>query len=136
MSDCETITELEHCTIEDIGMEITGEDAPPLVAAINEYLSAFAKPAKCDQPGSLTGTCDCLKCGRRLNGLLGTFTWGMVNGEGYCSNCHWPARYYHDIKDAEGERIFDRRLELHLQYHPDYVTQGDVNETASEEELT
>lgn len=37
----------------------------------------------------------CVDCGRTLGGLLGSFTWGLVNGAGECSNCGFLYVYYH-----------------------------------------
>ena len=98
------------CTLESIGMKITGKDAPPIIAACNEYLSIFA-----DTDGK------CPNCDRTLGGLLGTFTWGICSGEGTCAGCGWPCRAHHDIKDAAGEAIFDRMLQCVLPYHPSGV---------------
>lgn len=110
-------TEVKHCTIEDIGLEITGEDAPPIIDAINKYLADFAGKV-------------CPKCGSKLGGMFGAFTWGLAHGEGYCTGgftgkrCGWPARGYHDIKDANGESLFEQRLPIVLAYHPDAVEEG------------
>lgn len=100
--------EMKVCTITDIGIEINGEDAPPLVAAINKYLSVFAKPRHDDGSGDQS----CLKCGAKLNGFLGSFTQGIIHGEGTCGECGWPCR-----------NIFNGPLEMILQYHPEHVTQ-------------
>lgn len=117
-----TNIEIEHCTVDDIGLEITGADAPPLIAALNEYLSAFAKPIKSDREGGgMVGNTLCLKCGETLDGILGTFQWGLAHGEGTCSKCGWPARAYHRPKDNGGEEMFNQVLEMILQYHPENV---------------
>jgi hypothetical protein len=50
--------------------------------------------------------------------MLGTFRWGLQNGEGTCQRCGWPGRGLHDPK-KNGESVFNRRLEIILQYHPD-----------------
>lgn len=113
---------VEVCTMVDIGMEIKGKDAPPIIAAINRYLEAFAKPIRKEGGGFLVGGLECLSCGRALNGALGTFEWGIASGEGTCSNCNWPARAHHRPKDEDGDMIFDRALEIILQYHPNHVT--------------
>ena len=128
----------EVCTISDIGIEITGSDAPPfvrpgtkaagLVAAINDYLSIFAKPVRRKGGASFLGKFECLNCGEPLGGMLSHFRWGIVHGEGECS-CGWPCRAYHRPKDDDGE-IFDRPLEIILQYHPSGVAvRTDENET-------
>lgn len=99
----------EPCTIADIGMEITGADAEPIITALGEYLSVFAKPNRVD------GHHKCLKCGATLDGFLGSFTWGIQWGEGRCTECGWPGRGYHVPKDAE-DKIFNVPLQIILQY--------------------
>ena len=112
----------EVCTSADVGIEITGSDAQPMAAAINKYLSIFAKPVKRDGGGNMMlGDYECLKCGKPLGGALGSFQWGLAHGEGNCSGCGWPCRVYHRPKDSDGE-IFNRALEVILQYHPSNVT--------------
>lgn len=115
-----TIIDVDVCTIADIGISLTGEDAPAVIDTLNEYLSAFAKPVKREGGSSFAmGHFDCLNCGEPLGGMLGHFRWGMVHGEGTCS-CGWPCRAYHWPKDSHGE-IFDGPLEIILQYHPSNV---------------
>jgi hypothetical protein len=116
------------CTLADLDMEITGEDAPPLIAAINKYLEAFARPVLNDKPNLINGAYKCLKCDKPLTGALGTFQWGIVHGEGVCISCGWPCRGYHDPKNDDGESIFERPLPIVLQYHPrDVSRKGDEN---------
>ncbi|MBT7243677.1 MAG: hypothetical protein HN879_09695 [Flavobacteriaceae bacterium] len=108
-----------HCTPDDLGMKITGEDAGPFIAAMEEYLLLFAKPTK-----------HCLKCEAYLTGMLGSFTWGLANGEGTCSDCGYPARAHHYPKLPDGTGLMegDQPIQLILQYHPDHVTSGDSDE--------
>jgi len=125
----DTDAKLEFCTMADIGMEITGEDSASVVESLNEYLKAFAKPNRVRDGNVLQGGFDCIKCGKPTSGVMGTFTWGIAHGEGFCQNCNWPARAYHRPKDKDGEEIFNRPLEFILQYHPDSVTQqGDEHD--------
>lgn len=71
----------------------------------SEYLKeSFALP---DAHGT------CLNCGKS-----GTFTWGLVHGEGHCAECGWPARLYHFVKGTDGNETRIVRL---LQYHPDGI---------------
>lgn len=77
-------------------------------AALDSYFAQFVAPEN--------GIC--VNCHRVLDGLLGSFQWGLVNGEGSCGQCGYPARALHDPKDEQGS-IFERRLQLILQYHPD-----------------
>jgi len=116
----EPVIDIKKCTCESIGIEITGKDAPSLVAAINKYLEVFAEPISSgDNSGSMIfGSVRCLRCGSMLDGAFGTFKWGMVHGEGFCSECSWPARAYHVPEDDDG-KIFDQPLQRILQYHPD-----------------
>lgn len=109
--------QVKHCTIDDLGIAITGEDAKPLVDAINEYCNKFA---------STGGTCP--KCNAKLGGLLGSFAWGLCHGEGVCTgglkgSCGWPCRAYHRPKDADGKEIFNGPVCAILAYHPEFVTQ-------------
>ena len=110
------------CTVEDIGLKLTGPDALPYIAAMNDYLAAFAKPIQRDhgEENWLTGSRLCLKCLRVLDGVLGTFQWGLASGEGKCSKCGWPCRAHH-VPKLDGENIFDGVLEQMLQYHPNHV---------------
>ena len=114
-----------RCTAADAGITITPQlpdaesEAAELTGVLDSYFELFARPVR-TEGGVLAGGLQCLKCGRPLNGLLGTFRWGIVNGEGACANCGWPARAFHAPKDGSGE-IFDSRLEIILQYHPDDV---------------
>lgn len=116
------MSEISFCDIEAIGMSIRGEDAKPLVDALNAYLSAFAAPPRRKGGGNfLQGELCCPNCGKSLCGAFGTFTWGIAFGEGECSNCGWPCRGIHNPKDADGIPIFNRPLEIVLPYHPSYV---------------
>ena len=83
------------------------------------YLAAFVAPRLSESELAL----NCLGCGEDLyragiaGFLLGaaTFTWGLANGEGYCSGCGYPTRMYHRL--PEGTATFP------LQYHPDDLVQ-------------
>lgn len=116
--------DIDHprATCESIGVKITAREpeaeaeAVATIALIDSYLSDFAKP-----------TGKCLKCGVHTAGLMGAFLggmeWDLVHGEMRCRTCRWPGRGYHDIKDEKGESLFDRPLQLVLQYHPSVVKQ-------------
>lgn len=118
----QTAEAINVCTIADVGLEITGADAPSLIEAINAYLSFFAKPVVGGSDGGfLFGKQKCLKCGKTLGGLLGSFQWGLASGEGTCRGCGWPCRIHHCPKDADGN-IFVQPLMVILQYHPRHVT--------------
>ena len=57
---------------------------------------------------------DCVECGMTLGGLLGTFGWGIVNGQGSCGQCGFPYQYLHRFPrpadPAKGKR---RDMVLH-----------------------
>ncbi len=82
---------------------------------IQFYAHTFAQPSEENE---------CLECGERLGGMMGSFRWGICHGEGICSNCGWPARAYHNPKTKEGEEVTGF-FECILQYHPDFVTKND-----------
>ena len=111
-------------------LNVADDTTPDVIAALNQYFAPFAritfeaeraedgKPVMDDQP--------CINCGKPLLGGVssfwngGGFKWGLVHGEGQCSECGWPARMYHFIKDAAGDDLVTLRNIL-LQYHPDFV---------------
>jgi len=108
---------IEHCSFDKLFHTKDGSPPDPNVqAAIDKYLAPFAVPA---EEGK------CLRCGSIQGGLMGAilggFTYGIQHGEGWCSNCNWPARANHYIKDASGKTILT--LRAILQYHPDVVVQ-------------
>jgi len=47
----------------------------------------------------------CLDCGWRLGGLLGTFTWGIIHGQGSCHNCGFPYQYYHCFPQLDDHTV-------------------------------
>lgn len=122
---------IKKCTLGDIGIllkpanedddsEETLQTAKKMTDAVNVYLQAFAAPLIVEHPNRISGTRECLKCGERLDGLMGTFKWGLVHGEGSCSGCGWPCRVYHSPK-MDGEEIFTSVVSVMLQYHPSVV---------------
>jgi len=113
-----TTESVKVCTATDL-FNIEGEDAGDTIKILDEYLSIFAAPEKDGK---------CLHCDTVLDGMLGSFTWGLCSGEGKCSNCGWPARAHHNPENNEGP-LFERHLEVILQYHPDNVTMDTERET-------
>lgn len=109
-------TDLPHCRLEHVFLQITGPDSEKTIELVNAYLHSFVgdegKCPKCDSP---------------LRNTMGSFYWGLVHGEAHCSGsmsnerCGWPCRAIHDIKDADGQSLFNRPLFLILPYHPEYV---------------
>jgi len=105
---------VSHCRVDEVFAEHKGDG---VVAYLAEYLKPFATPILREKEHSTEFLC--LNCGSSLNGfLLGTFQWGIVHGEGFCSKCHWPARLYHYLKLPDGT---EGRIVFMLQYHPDFV---------------
>lgn len=108
----------EHSTSDHIleGLEdVLAENMEKL----ENYFSNFLTPRE-----------NCVLCGESLLGLLGSFTWGLAHGEGFCYKCGYPARAYH--RDVAGVIDF---LNLILQYHPDALeTKAERMEREEKEE--
>lgn len=102
-------SECGHCNHSDLGIKISGEGAAEVLKTVDDYLACFAKP-----------TGKCLKCGALMEGILGSFTFGLESGEGFCGRCKWPARALHSPEDDDG-MLFNRPFQYVLQYHPDNV---------------
>lgn len=119
-------SDMEVCTVDDLKFEISGKDASECINVLNEYFKIFAKPKflEGENVNWISGSLDCINCGRRLNGVLGTFQWGITHGEGNCSECGWPGRAIHYIKDTDGEDFFNRPFDIILQYHPTCVSRN------------
>lgn len=113
---------LPHCECNDVfkislGVDGKQENLSKAIADINQYLSVFAKPTMDDK-----GIAFCLCCGEPLNGLLGSFEYGIAHGEGSCAVCGWPARANHyDFGVISAFRGI-------LQYHPDEVNDKKVSQ--------
>lgn len=111
-----TETTIERCNWRDF-IE-AGDDTPAdVLKALDEHFRHYAK----------SGT-PCPGCGATLfvgaddfvGMLTATFRWGIVHGEGNCSNCGWPATVHHSIRDADGEELIFLR-NYGLAAHPDFV---------------
>lgn len=85
------------------------------IKTINEYLKDFI-------PND-----NCINCEKALGGIFGTFDWGLAHGEGFCSNCGYPARGKHYIKlkklVVDGKEENRLTLPFILQYHPNTLKQ-------------
>jgi len=80
--------------------------------ALGAYFAHFVKPGPCICCSSRQGSKDVVDA--FLGG--GKFRWGMVHGEGNCTECGWPARAYHrDVGPIEF-------VQMILQYHPDELS--------------
>ena len=101
--------DLPHATCELIGLDVVPthdtEECKQIAAAFikqaDAYLATFT-------PGP-----NCPRCGAQLDGLLGTFTWGFANGEGFCGRCNYPVRGIH--------RGPFEAISVALPYHPDVL---------------
>ncbi len=121
---------LPVATHETVGLRVKegvtpDEETIALLAAVDSQLAIFAEPIRSRDDGAkgfVFGNESCLCCGRSLGGMLGTFQWGMCHGEGTCTNCGWPARALHYIKDEKGEELCDGPINMILQYHPSRVS--------------
>lgn len=104
----------DHCTVDTVGIKVSGQDAPLVIEPLNKYLHTFA---------ATDGKCP--HCGTNLGGLLGSFTWGNVHGEGYCTGahgkCNWPCRAHHRPTFLDGKEIFEQTFVNVLPYHPEFV---------------
>lgn len=101
---------LQRCTCEAIGVDIKIKDDAPdlakaeqdrqeLITELDTYLRDFVYCDKC--PG----------CNWTLGGFLGSFTWGLEHGEGFCTNCQYPCRAHHNINGTRMSNVI-------LAYHP------------------
>lgn len=88
---------MDHATIENVrcGDELSAEARKNL----SEYLAGFLAPVI----DSDSIRCPC--CNAHIwsgdgimDYLIGTFTWGLVHGDGFCGRCKWPIRMYHFVK--------------------------------------
>lgn len=103
-----TKIEVQHCTVDDIGLRLSGKDAIRAAVAIDDYLKQFAFHR-------------CPGCNAKLDGVFGTYAFGATYGEGFCRQCDWPCRALH-YPAMDGKRLFKQCIEYPLPYHPDYVT--------------
>lgn len=109
-----TTPAVRPCAVTDL---FTIHEAPPdVLAALDAYFAQFAAPAGVTTPGLIFGAHACL-CGAPLTGFLGTFTWGIAYGEGFCRDCKRPGRAHHVVRDAEGVEVL-RLSEYVLMYLP------------------
>lgn len=126
-ADCESL----GITCEDTP-EVEGEySCEEALEAIDEALTGFICPPGMlngdgeEEESFLTGDLECVCCGRRLDGVIGSFEWGIVNGEGQCCYCGWPYRVYHRPK-LGGEEF--ATINVMLAAHPNEV---ELNEEES-----
>lgn len=87
-------------------------EAADIIQRTDVYLSLFT-------PGRKDGIVRCPQCGAELAGLIGSFTWGLQSGEGFCARCNYPVRAHHRTDDFE-------LFESLLPYHPSVVRRETV----------
>jgi hypothetical protein len=104
---------VEEVVREDAAAE--GKNPDEVIAALDAYFAPFTPMVD----GSKCVGCDKTQGGDIFEAALGLacFTWGLAHGEGYCSNCGWPARGYH-YKMPWPFPQSERPVGLILQYHP------------------
>lgn len=107
----EKLNYLEILTVND--------DCPDNIKnALEKYFEVFISLKEVTKKSN--GIQFCYSCQHELNGFFGSFKWGLVHGEGFCSHCSWPSRAMHYIKDETGSEIGILKNFI-LQYHPDIV---------------
>lgn len=65
----------------------------------------------------------CICCGWKLGGFVGSFTWGLVHGEGHCARCRYPVRAIHRVEGVVTLSMFP------LPYHPSELSFDRAKET-------
>jgi hypothetical protein len=74
----------------------------------------------------------CPACGEPLTGLLANlgygaaFEWGFIHGFGHCSQCHYPMKGHHYIKDPEnpeGEPLLSV-TDFFVYFMPHFLDEG------------
>jgi hypothetical protein len=118
MAPRSNIKKLDWRTFSRVMPQATAED----IAVIDEYFSHFVALEIIETDGvPVISNQKCVNCDETLDGLFGTFQWGIVHGQGMCGACHWPAYGHHFIKDGDGREIASIRNFI-LQVHPEHVT--------------
>ena len=96
--------------------EIKPDMSAEILEDFNAYLEPFILPEQKEDSTWATGGNLC-SCGKALDGLLGTFEWGIKYGDGFCSECGQLVRYYHTIKDRHGKVLAELKGVMFL-YRP------------------
>ncbi len=99
--------DLPHATCESVGMGIKALDTDEHRATVAQMVNEIDKYLQSFTPGP-----KCPKCNAELGGLLGSFTWRITTGEGFCGCCRYPVRGHHQLPGCEGI------LPALLPYHP------------------
>ena len=111
---------LPHAECDGVGIALSGGDKDMARGILDAYFASFVCPkfTECENGSPASGSHLCVKCGERIDGIIGTFQWGLAHGEGQCCKCGYPMRGHHYIKDQDGEDFINLTLYI-LQYHPD-----------------
>lgn len=90
----EKVAVLDREELTKVASEKAGYDVGPMVEKWGDMLV---------MPGD-----KCPECGWDLGGILGSFQWGIVHGEGFCANCRKTEfRLYHCLKDQDRLTFFE-----------------------------
>ena len=123
--------DLPRADCETVGIELSGKDEVKGREIMDAYFSSFVSPAvTSDKNGSAaSGSNRCVKCNKRIDGIIGSFQWGLAHGEGHCCECGYPMRGHHYIKDQDGKDFISLTLYI-LQYHPTELKEAPCMEKA------
>lgn len=100
------------------------------IKALDEYFSHFVAVEIKEEKGErVFQPQKCCGCGKDLTGFFGTWRWALTHGWGECSNCGWPSKGHHNVKDEAGEDILTLRNMI-FQLHPEHVEHEKVEEAS------
>lgn len=118
--------DLPKATASTVGLKLSGKDEEIGRRIFDKYFSMFVCPKSASpEKGSWAGgRQECVQCGSRLDGIIGTFQWGMQHGEGSCAECGYLCRALHRINDEEGKPFAELGFTI-LQYHPEELVRGE-----------
>jgi len=112
--------ELPRACCETVGIDVSGKDEVEGRRIMDKYFRSFVCPkfTECENGSPASGSHKCVACGERIDGIIGTFQWGLAHGEGHCCKCGYLMRGMHYIKDDQGEEFMNLTRYI-LQWHPD-----------------
>lgn len=87
------------CLPSDVGLVFADDAEQWLKNACEAYFAHFDAPRIADRTSNIMVSSWECSCGRPLGGFVGTFTWGICHGEGFCGNCRRPGRAVHRLID-------------------------------------
>lgn len=112
-----------HLTVRTLGVRMENQTEPGteeweeterekanVYRALNAYLHHFTLLQLTQKTSFFTGGNHCPNCISPLGGMLGTFTYGIVHGEGRCGRCGYPCRTRHVVTDPDtGEELLEMK---------------------------